>query len=103
MATQNSFMKLKSFVLNAMILHSIQIASIKVASTIKTSDSSANLKDFLKRILTNPEDMEWIKMISYYVVTNNEDIEWENFSQKTVEIEALLVEKCTVAIKAIAE
>lgn len=79
---------------DSVVLSTIQICSIIAAS--KTDKS-----DFTRRILLNPEDTTWWKIISYYVVANFQDIEWEKLSLDRIKIEGQLIERCIEAIKKI--
>lgn len=96
-----TFSELKQFALNALVLNSVQIASIKAASAINLESASQGLKNLVSKILNNPEDTGWCKSISFYVVLKNSDLAWDKFQENTSTIEATLVSKCTEAIQSI--
>lgn len=96
-----ALIELKQFALNTQILNSIQIASIAAASQIDLKEASQKLKNLVSNILNNPEDTNWCKAVSFYVVVNNTDLEWDKFQDNLEKIEAVLIEKCTKAISSI--
>lgn len=93
--------KLKQFATNPIILSSIQLASVIAASKIDKKNASNGAIILTNRILNTPEDMEWLKSISYYVICNNTDTDWENFQDKQEDIESNLVDLCFKAIEQI--
>lgn len=92
---------LKQYALDATIQTAIQIASIKAASAIDKSGKTSSMVDFINRILRNPDDASWFKIISYYVVTKNTQVQWDTFQQNQETIEPQLVAMCTDAINQI--
>jgi hypothetical protein len=74
------------------VLSSIQICALMGAS-------KADKTDFSNRILQNPDDVTWWKIMSYYLVCNYQEFEWTKLSQDRIHLEAKLVGLCIEAIK----